>query len=311
MKLCYNKFMKRALIFAHYDKDNIIDDYIIYYLRALKQVAETVIFVSCNNIENPECLTGLVDKIIDEPHNEYDFGSYKRGFLYLQDKLNDYDELIFANDSCYGPLYPLENIFVEMGNKKCDFWGITKNRFGLIKNKYKYKVIERPHLQSYFLVFDKNVFLSKVFVDFINSIIHLEKKNDIIINYEIALTEKLEAAGFKSDFYIRAFYKYNQALLSFWRCLIIKYKMPFLKCSILRLINQNIISDYNWRDVLLKYTDYPINFIEKNLERTKLKSASLKIIPKCLYPLYFGLIAILPLGVKKYFARLNSFLMKV
>ena len=29
--------MKRLCIFAHYDKDNLIDDYVIYYLRELKK----------------------------------------------------------------------------------------------------------------------------------------------------------------------------------------------------------------------------------------------------------------------------------
>ena len=28
--------MKRVCVFAHWDKDNIIDDYVIYYLKALK-----------------------------------------------------------------------------------------------------------------------------------------------------------------------------------------------------------------------------------------------------------------------------------
>ena len=44
--------MKRVVIFAHYDKDNIVDDYVIYYLKALKEVASEIIFVSCNPILN-------------------------------------------------------------------------------------------------------------------------------------------------------------------------------------------------------------------------------------------------------------------
>ena len=303
--------MKRAVVFAHYDKDNIVDDYVIYYIKELKKIAETIVFVSCNNIKNPECLNGLADKIIDEPHDEYDFGSYKRGFLYLKNKLDDFDELIFANDSCYGPLYPLKSVFDKMENETCDFWGITKNKFGLVKTKNKYKVVKRPHLQSYFLVVKQNVFKSKTFLNFINSIKHYDNKNDIIINCEIAFTENLESVGFKSDFYIHTYYRYNQAILSFWKNLIINNKMLFLKCSILRLTNQNIISDYNWRNVLSKYTKYPINTIDKNLERTKLKPKSFKLIPKCLLPQYFKLIAILPITIKKYFARLNSFLMKL
>ena len=75
--------MKRAVIFAHYDKNREIKDYVLYYLKELKKTADTIIFVSCCDLKNACCLNGLADKIIAEQHNEYDFGSYKRGFLLL------------------------------------------------------------------------------------------------------------------------------------------------------------------------------------------------------------------------------------
>ena len=148
--------MKRAAVFAHYDIDNIIDDYVIYYLKELKEIADELVFVSCNELSENEKskLDGIADFVIAEKHDEYDFGSYKRGFVYLTSRLNDFDELIFANDSCYGPLYSLRQIFEEMEkDSRCDFWGITKNRFGAIKNKNsKYVSAIRPHIQSYFLL---------------------------------------------------------------------------------------------------------------------------------------------------------------
>ena len=150
--------MKRAVVFAHYDKDSIIDDYVIYYLKELKKISDTIVFVSCCNLADKEIekLNGIASHVITQIHDEYDFGSYKRGFLYLQDKLNEFDELIFANDSCYGPLYPLEKVFSKMENENSDFWGITKNNFGYKKN-LKHFFVKRPHIQSYFIVFNKNV----------------------------------------------------------------------------------------------------------------------------------------------------------
>ena len=303
--------MKRAVVFAHYDKDKIIDDYVIYYIKALKKIAQTIVFVSCNNIENPECLNSLADKIIDEPHDEYDFGSYKRGFLYLQDKLDDYDELIFANDSCYGPLYPLENVFSEMENKKCDFWGITKNRFGLIKNKEKYKVIERPHLQSYFLVFNKKVFTSKVFTDFISSIIHCENKNDIIINYEIGLSETLKNNEFQCGNYINAFYKYNHSIISFWKILIKKYKNPFLKRSILKNKHLTLTISDNWEKVILSNSEYPISLIKKDINKTNPTNSKIRSIILFIKEYYFYFIALLPNFLNQSFIKLNKFLIKI
>ena len=80
--------MKRLCVFAHWDRDNIIDDYVIYYLNALKEVCSTIIFVSDCNLESNEIakLNGIIDYVIAQKHNEYDFGSYKRGFLFIWQK---------------------------------------------------------------------------------------------------------------------------------------------------------------------------------------------------------------------------------
>ena len=292
--------MNRVVVFAHYDKDDIVDDYVIYYLKALKKIASDIIFVSCNPILNKEKLNGIATKIIDEKHDEYDFGSYKRGFLYIRDNLNDYDELIFANDSCYGPFYHLSQMFDEMKNRECDFWGVTKNKFGMEKVGEKYYSVRRPHLQSYFLVFKKNVLGSEVFQNHILSVEHEEQKNDIIINYEISFTEKLTQAGFKSDEYIKNYYRFNHVIACFWKPLIGKYKMPFVKCSILRGANNNLTSNKNWQKFIKKCSDYPIELIEQNLERTIINSNN--NIPEWI----FYLIAFMPPKIKRLLYKIIS-----
>ena len=169
--------MKRAAVFAHYDKDNIVDDYVIYYLKSLKEIFDKIVFVSCREIPNNEKikLYGIVDFIICENHNEYDFGSYKRGYFYLLENglEQDFDELGFINDSCYGPLYPLKPIINQVGD--CDFWGMTKN------------LEWQEHIQSFFFVFKKQVFTSKIFKNFMESIKDETDKFDIINKYEISL----------------------------------------------------------------------------------------------------------------------------
>ena len=56
--------MKRLCVFAHWDRDNIIDDYVIYYLKALKQVVSTLVFVSdCDlPLKELEKLQKLIEK---------------------------------------------------------------------------------------------------------------------------------------------------------------------------------------------------------------------------------------------------------
>ena len=89
----------------------------------------------------------------------------------------------------------------------------------------------------------------------------------------MGLTQILSKSGFKYDSYIKNYYNFNCVIFCFWKQLILKYKMPFVKCSILRLKNQNLTYAEGWQKVIKKCSDYPIEIIEKNLLRTKIKSS--------------------------------------
>ena len=69
-----NKFNNKYLaVFAHFDKDNIIDDYVIFYLQQLKLIASSIIFVSDCDLDEKETLkiANICDKIIVKKHHEY------------------------------------------------------------------------------------------------------------------------------------------------------------------------------------------------------------------------------------------------
>lgn len=78
----------------------------------------------------------------------------------------------------------MPTIFKEMEKRNVDFWGLTESFEG------------KPHIQSYFLVFNTNIIRSKAFYDFFNSIEVLSSKGDIVRSYEIGLTEAFMSAGF-------------------------------------------------------------------------------------------------------------------
>ena len=170
--------MHRAVVFAHYDKYNSIQEYVLYYLKELRKVADT-------NLPESEIskVQPLVKLVIATPHGEYDFGSYKRGFSHIPD---DTDELIFANDSCLGPLYSLDKVFDEMQDKQCDFWGMNSHCIDV-----------DFHIQSFFMVFKKEVFRSDLFKNFISSIEKQKHKDDIILNYEVGLSQLLLKNGYR------------------------------------------------------------------------------------------------------------------
>lgn len=293
--------MRRAVVFAHYDKDNLIDDYVVYYVSALKKAGCDVVFVSCKELAQTELekLNGLVIHTITENHDEYDFGSYKRGFLYLEPKLSEYDELIFANDSCYGPLYPISEVFAEMEKKNCDFWGITKNNFGYIK-QFKHYFVRRTHIQSYFIAFKNNIFTQEFFANFINSIKHEQEKRDIIINYEIGLSELLIKQGYRFAVLVDAYNRINNASVLKWRQLILRYKMPFFKCLLPRLANRNIMTVEGYQDVIKEVSNYPCKLIVNNINRTYIAKPDPYSAPIFFKRIFWNSVTELPFFLRKF-----------
>lgn len=288
--------MLRACIFAHYDKDNMVDDYVYYYLNELLAVVQKLVFVTVSDIskKDVERLKGLNIEVIKRKNIGYDFYSYKVGIQRLD--LSIYTELIICNDSTFGPLIPMKDIFDKMENSKCDFWGITDSR------QIDY------HLQSYFLVFRKKILKSHVFFDFWNQLKILEDKNEIIKRYEIGISQVLLKKNYRTQAYIdyrinkkdnmvrllkglmqkpHKFFKLmispyryfststkknGNSSLNFWDTLLIKYQLPFIKKSLIVDKSQSLENIKKLKVIFQKQllkTDYPIDFIERYYGRNR------------------------------------------
>ena len=186
----------RTAVFAMFSKDGQIKTSTLYYISKLGDIADNVVvFGDCPIIpDEVSSLPSIVRYCSFRRHGEYDFGSYKRGFEYVMSHpvLAGSKELLFCNDSCYGPITPFSDVFEKMADVNCDFWGLCENYYG------------RRHLQSYFLLFKRKVFCSRRFASFMRNIRKKKSVAEVILNYEISLTPILEKNGFvgKSAFHI-------------------------------------------------------------------------------------------------------------
>ena len=53
--------MRRACVYAHFDRDGIVDEYVRYYLKCLQKVVEHIQFVTTSKLddESHRALTSL------------------------------------------------------------------------------------------------------------------------------------------------------------------------------------------------------------------------------------------------------------
>lgn len=200
MSVTYEKNMvqkaRRIVVFASFSSNGKISDYVVYYLQELHKVADTIVFIADNTVFPAE-LKKIEPIIVHAEcinHGSYDFGSYKRGFVWVEQNhlLDEAEELVFCNDSCYGPVYPLKPIFDSMWEKKdIDFWGLVDSHES------------HHHILSFFLAFKRPVFLSPVFCNFVHSFRKLESFWDYVNCYEKHFTETLEKEGFRAGTYVK------------------------------------------------------------------------------------------------------------
>jgi rhamnosyltransferase len=300
-----------AMVFCHFDKDGIVDDYIVYYLEQMFKKANcAIIFVSnAENFKESEIqkIKKLTSQIIVRKNFGGDFEAYNVGYKFIKN-INNFENIIFANDSVYGPLFDISECFKKMKNH--DFWGITSS----LKPVY--------HIQSYFFCFSKKSY--KFLKDFWKNYTTEYSKDVIIEKYETQVSRNAMSAGLKVGAYIEhedvlnflknqtekdkietelAEYqtknikpkelsliqrilnkkKYRKNVLNTelykhiqnpcfinWYGLIKYFKCPILKIRIVRELKLFHFHLYNYENAIAKYCkDYDINLIRNHLRRVK------------------------------------------
>ncbi len=205
--------MKRICIFVHFNKDNFVSEYDIAYLAEIyNDITKNIILISTSkNLSNQKTLKKYCTDIIIRENKGYDFYSWKEGLLKHKEIIKESDELLLCNNSVYKlSNISLAEVFREMEKRKekkeeeredYNFWGITDS-----------KVIAY-HLQSYFLLFRKEVITSDVFWRFWQEVEIIEDKYELIKKYEIELSQTLIKNNFKASAYIKIKESKNKILI--------------------------------------------------------------------------------------------------
>lgn len=228
---------QRVAVFASFSSDGFLPAQVLPYLAGLKPLTKAIVIV-CDNDLAPgerEKLAPFAAHIITGRHGEYDFGSYKRGIACAQENglLDDADDLILCNDSCYGPVGSFAPMFEAMEARGLDFWGATDS------HQFSY------HLQSYWVVLGRKVFRSDTFKGFIEGVQKKENVQQVIQSYELGLTKCLMEAGFKAGAYVENTLKgvhpldpsYNN--LTAFPLYTLEHGLPLVKTKALRTSHHN------------------------------------------------------------------------
>jgi lipopolysaccharide biosynthesis protein len=211
------KTIKRIFLIAGYDKNGKINSALVHQVKSFAKYGDCVLVMDsdCDESEitkiKPYCLYVAATR-----HGEYDFGSYKRAFIWATENTNlsNYDFMYMVNDSVYGPLFDIGDYLNQMESLGTDAFGMVKKTGGRFE-----------HIQSWFIGMTQKIFLSKWFSDFITSVKKVETKTMVTALYENGFTRKLN----ENKIAWRCIYKiYNRGIYNRIKHLY-KIRMPFIK----------------------------------------------------------------------------------
>jgi rhamnosyltransferase len=157
--------MRRLCIFSFYDADGIVDDYVVHFLREMGRHVERILFYSNGPLtrEAEVALRGLVHEVIIRPNEGFDILPYKEGLQRIDfDSEGQYDEVLMVNHTCYGPIFPFDELFGEMAQRPCDFWGVTAH-MEMTPNPFTGTGTLPYHLNSNFIAVRKDMLRSRSF----------------------------------------------------------------------------------------------------------------------------------------------------
>ena len=146
----------RILIFVHYNRQNDVAGYVLYWLEHLKPIFSRIIFVSNSKLgyAEKENLELFCDEILERKNEGFDFGAWKEAiFTESLEQLSTYDSLTLMNDTCFGPLFDIQEYYKIMESKEVDFWGNSMHE-STKKGMPGTNTCIPSHIQSYFFVFN-------------------------------------------------------------------------------------------------------------------------------------------------------------
>ena len=272
---------KRLGIYSFYDAQGIVDRYVPCFLHDLKQnLAELVIVVNgLILIEEKQKLLAITPHIIIRENKGFDIWGYKTGLdHYGWDRLSEFDEVVVANNTVFGPVFPFSQMFAGMANRDLDFWGLTRH-YEHEKDPTDSSPLgyTTEHVQSYFMGFRKSFIQSADFRGYWDNLPALNSYHEAIGKHETYFTHYFSERGFKWDTFVDSsslkalnpnpILYYHQRMIRDHHCPVIKRRSFFQDYDDI-LFHTTGQPAYELYAYIRDHTTYDTDLIWENLLRT-------------------------------------------
>ena len=216
---------ERIAVVAHWRLESTVSLSTNRLVAALVADGYTVLLCSAAEVSQPLIWPeGLPDRtsVFRRANVGYDFGTWA-AILDLYPGVLDARIALLVNDSLIGPFAPLDEILLDMASSPVDIWGLVST------------VQDGPHLQSHWVAYKNGALKRRGMREFWREIRIEPTKRDLILRYEIGMSEVAErdkltmGSGFRHDLVVPD--GMNPSTVG-WRRMLI-WGFPFVKREVI------------------------------------------------------------------------------
>lgn len=173
-----------GIVVAHYDPNGLIKKDLINFVNLLAQNYQNIVFVSTNLIVEAKKLINPSVHFIVRENIGYDFYSYKIGLDYLKENKNIFTIFLMNSSFCILDPNKLATTFFAIDYSNIDLLGLTTSR------EIAY------HVQSFLIRINNTLFTSSYFETWWDKMRPLNKRDEVIKNYELGMSQYFMDKGF-------------------------------------------------------------------------------------------------------------------
>lgn len=257
----------RLGVYCITETTGVIDEYVFYMLEHMRRAFDTTIVCTtkATSKEAVDRLSENAEHVVKYNDKNLKTSSFL-GVLGIE-TLRKFDSMTIWDDTLFGPVLPIDEMFETMECQNFDFWGLYRNYTRYLPNGN----IVKDQLFPHFVVLNKKVINSDVLEKFIAYNVNSSELLEELVLY-------LEYAGFQWETYAdTTAYKgsipsenvdnsiaYSYDLLKQQRC-------PFVSREALRntyFLPGGDETPYRTLQYIRKKTDYDVKYIWQHLLRT-------------------------------------------
>ncbi|WIM26090.1 rhamnan synthesis F family protein [Microbacterium sp. zg-Y625] len=188
---------RRLVVYVVWDRRGGVEDYIPVALAGLREHAARILVVVNGELsaEGRAKLEPVCDEVLVRENRGFDIWAHKDALDHLGSSVAEFDEVVFANDTWYGPVRPFGPVFERMDAQPVHFWGMTDHARE-VPNPFTGSGVLPYHLQSFWIAVRREMLGSSRWREYWAALPEMPGYFDAVLKHEVVFTEHFAEAGY-------------------------------------------------------------------------------------------------------------------